>query len=73
MSLVNMMTKFGWHSCFHDKEFDDFKVILYLSRYNKYHCNPEIEDFCHLDKKILAASSLNLGTHWIQYYFKQKK
>ena len=62
---------------FYDEEFDDVKVKLYPSGYNKYCRYPEIEDSCHLDKKnilkILAVPSLKLGAHRIQYYFRQKK
>ena len=37
----------------YDEKFDDFKVkLLYPSGYNEHYCYPEIEDSCHLDKKI---------------------
>ena len=37
----------------YDEEFEDFKVkLLCPGEYNKYYCFPEIEDSCHLDKKI---------------------
>ena len=37
----------------YDEEFDDsIAKLVYPSGYNKYYSYPEIEDSCHLDKKI---------------------
>ena len=37
----------------YDEEFDDFKVkLLCPSGYDKYYWYPEMEDSCHLDRKI---------------------